>query len=90
MLAYAVVVGLGYHREIGRWMRERELADSRLRLRMAEARWHSNTARTHPRQLVEALEHIAASIADDAAGAERALVQLSDDLRDTLAVGAAA
>jgi two-component system LytT family sensor kinase len=90
MLAYAVVIGVGYHREIGNWMRERELADSRLRLRMAEARLHDNTSRTHPRQLVDRLEAIAESIGDDAAAAERALVQLSDQLRQTLTVGAAA
>lgn len=90
MLAYAVVIGVGYHREIGDWMRERELADSRLRLRMAEARLHDNTSRTHPRQLVARLEEIAESIGDDPAVAERALVQLSDQLRQTLTVGAAA
>jgi hypothetical protein len=90
VLAYAVIIGVGYHREIGNWMRERELADSRLRLRMAEAHLHDNTSRTHPRQLAERLEEIAASIGDDAVAAERALVQLSDQLRQTLTVGAAA
>lgn len=90
MLAYAVVIGVGYHREIGNWMRDRELADSRLRLRMAEARLQANTSRTHPRQLVDRLEEIADSIAVDAPGAERALVQLSDHLRQTLTVSVAA
>jgi hypothetical protein len=90
MLAYAVVIGVGYHREIGNWMRDRELADSRLRLRMAEARLQANTSRTHPRQLVDRLEEIADSIADDVPAAERALVQLSDQLRQTLTVSVAA
>jgi two-component system LytT family sensor kinase len=90
MIAYAVVIGLGYQREISDWMRERELADSRLRLRMAEVKLQVNTTRTNPRQLVESLEAIARSIAEDAARAERDLVQLSDDLRQTLAMGAAA
>jgi signal transduction histidine kinase len=90
IFAYAIVIGVGYHRQIGHWMRERDLADSRLRVQMEEARLHASTARTHPRQLVEALEGIAESIGDDPTGAEKALVQLSDDLRETLAVGAAA
>ena len=90
MIAYAVVIGIGYHREIGEWMRERDLADSRLRLKMAEAQLQTNTARANPRQLVASLEEIAASIGEDAARAEKDLVQLSDDLRQTLAVGAAA
>jgi hypothetical protein len=51
---------------------------------IAEAELQATTARARPQQLLDRLEAIAQSIQYDAAGAERALARLGDQLRETL------
>jgi LytS/YehU family sensor histidine kinase len=84
VLAYAVVLIVAYHTRIRAWARERELADARLRVEIAEEELRSTTARVRPQQLLERLDTIAQSIGTDASAAERALARLGDELRAVL------
>lgn len=84
ILAYAVVLIVAYHTRIRAWARDRELADARLRVEIADAELRSTTARTRPQQLLDRLEAIAGSIELDPSGAERSLARLGDELRAVL------
>ena len=84
MLAYAVVLAAAHNGRIRGWLRERDLADARLRVSIAESDLQASYDRARPLQLLDRLESIAQSIQDDAATAERLLARLGDQLRASL------
>ena len=84
VIAYAIVLGAAHHGRIQGWLRERELADARLKVEIAEAELEDTWSRTRPQQLLDRLEAIARSIEQDAASAERMLTGLGDQLRESL------
>jgi hypothetical protein len=84
ILAYGVVLGVAHHGRIRGWLRERDLADERMRVTISEAELEATYSRARPQQLLDRLESIAQSIQADASGAERQLARLGDELREAL------
>jgi two-component system, LytTR family, sensor kinase len=87
VLAYAVVLVAAHYGQIRAWLRERDLADASMRVRIAEAELEETYARARPLQLLDRLEEIAESIQRDATAAERLLARLGDQLRVSLEEG---
>jgi hypothetical protein len=84
MLAYAVVLAAAHNGRLRGWLRERDLADARLRVSIAESALQASYDRARPQQLLDRLEAIADSIQADAAAAEGMLARLGDQLRASL------
>ncbi len=84
VLAYAVVLAAAHNGRLRGWLRERDLADARLRVKIAESALQATYDRARPQQLLDRLEMIAQSIQEDAATAERLLARLGDQLRASL------
>jgi two-component system, LytTR family, sensor kinase len=84
VIAYAIILAIAHNGRIQAWLQERDLADSRMRVDIAEAELEAALSRTGPRQLLDRLEAIAQSIQQDAAAAERMLARLGDELRAAL------
>jgi hypothetical protein len=81
MLAYAVVLVSAHYGRIRAWMRERDLADASMRVRIAEAELEETYTRARPVQLLDRLEEIAESIQKDGGAADGLLARLGDQLR---------
>lgn len=84
LIAYGVILAAAHYGRIQAWLQERDLAESRMRVDIAEAELEAALAKAGPRQLLDRLETIAQSIQQDAAAAERMLARLGDELRASL------
>jgi two-component system, LytTR family, sensor kinase len=84
VLLYAVFTGMTSYHQLSEWLRERETATARLRAELAEARLSAAAMRFEPDAVLASLERIADVVTVDYGGAERALTQLADHLRDSL------
>lgn len=84
VIAYAVILAAAHYGRIQTWLQERDLAESRMRVDIAEAELEATLSRTGPRRLLDRLESIAQTIQQDAAAAERMLARLGDELRASM------
>jgi two-component system LytT family sensor kinase len=82
--AYAIIVALVHLRQVQHWMSERELAASRLRLELQEARFQKVMLDLRPRVLIETLHHLEQLVQRDPVRAEQILAEMGDFLRQTL------
>jgi Putative regulator of cell autolysis len=81
---YALLVGLAHYQQLADWLRERDVAASRLQADLAEARLVSSTSRSQPERILETLEQLADTVVVDPSGTERALAALAGQLRRAL------
>jgi hypothetical protein len=81
---YALFVGLGHYQQLAGWLRERDVAASRLQADLAEAQLVSSTSRSQPERILDTLEQLADTVVADPSGTERALAALAGQLRRAL------
>jgi two-component system, LytTR family, sensor kinase len=81
---YALFVGLAHYHQLAGWLRERDVATSRLEADLAEARLASSTSRSQPERILDTLEQLADTVVADPPGTERALAALAGQLRRAL------
>jgi hypothetical protein len=81
---YALFVGLAHYQQLAGWLRERDVAASRLQADLAEARLVSSTSRSQPERILDTLEQLADTVVADPPGTERALAALAGQLRRAL------
>jgi two-component system LytT family sensor kinase len=81
---YALFVGLGHYHQLAGWLRERDVAASRLQADLAEAQLVSSTFRSQPERILDTLEQLANTVVVDPTGTERALAALAAQLRRAL------
>jgi two-component system LytT family sensor kinase len=81
---YALFVGLGHYHQLAGWLRERDVAASRLQADLAEAQLVSSTSRSQPERILDTLEQLADTVVADPSGTERALATLAGQLRRAL------
>ena len=84
LTVYALFVGLAHQQVLSDWLRERDVAVSRLQAELAEARLVAGTSRARPEQILDTLEELADTVVTDSLGTERALSTLAGQLRRSL------
>jgi hypothetical protein len=81
---YVLFVGLAHYQQLAGWVRERDVAASRLEADLADAHLTMSTSRSQPERILETLEQLADTVVADPPGTERALAALAGQLRRTL------
>jgi hypothetical protein len=84
LTVYALFVGLAHYQQLAGWLRERDVAASRLKADLAEAELVASTSRSQPERILDTLERLADTVVADPAGTERALATLAGQLRRAL------
>ena len=84
LTVYVLFVGLAHQQVLADWLRERDVAVSRLQAELAEARFVAGTSRARPEQILDTLEELADTVVTDSLGTERALSSLAGQLRRSL------
>jgi hypothetical protein len=84
LTVYALFVALAHYQQLSDWLRERDVAASRLQAELAEAHLVSSTSQSQPERILGTLERLADTVVTDPAGTERALSALAAQLRRTL------
>jgi hypothetical protein len=81
---YVLFVGLAHYQQLAGWLRERDVAASRLEADLADAHLATSTSRAQPERILDTLEQLADTVVADPPGTERALAVLAGQLRRTL------
>jgi signal transduction histidine kinase len=84
LTVYALFVGLAHYQQLSDWLRERDVAASRLQADLAEAHLVTSTSRSQPERILDTLESLADTVVTDPLGTERALSALAARLRRSL------
>lgn len=84
LTVYVLFVGLAHQQVLADWLRERDVAVSRLQAELAEAKLVAGTSRARPEQILDTLEELADTVVTDSLGTERALSSLASQLRRSL------
>ena len=84
LTVYALFVGLAHYQQLSEWLRERDVAASRLQADLAEAHLVTSTSRTQPERILDTLEGLAVTVVTDPLATERALAALAGQLRRSL------
>jgi signal transduction histidine kinase len=84
LTVYALFVGLAHYQQLTVWLRERDVAASRLEADLAEAQLVTSTSRSQPERILDTLEGLAETVISDPQETERALSALATQLRRSL------
>ena len=84
LTVYALFVGLAHYQRLSDWLRERDVAATRLQADLAEATLVTSTSRSQPERILDTLEGLAETVVTDPLGTERALSSLAAQLRRSL------
>jgi hypothetical protein len=90
LTVYALFVGLAHYQQLSDWLRERDVAASRLQADLAEAQLITSTSRSQPERILDTLEQLAETVVVDPVATERALSSLAAQLRRSLDGGISA